>query len=111
MASKYGISVNTVKNNFSKKDDAVVKVGVKNDNDFICGPHLCLEKLVNGKFKDMEMDSPNPLKPDQHKYDEWDMSYFDKGTYRFLVLAEKYDSKGNHVSTMGQFYSNEFKVN
>lgn len=111
MASGYGVSANPVKSNFTKGVDASVKVAVKNDNSYIAGPYLRLERLVNGKWVDQGYDSPNPLKPDEKKYDEWDMLYFDKGTYRFLVLAEKYDSKGNHVSTMGQFYSNEFKVN
>lgn len=111
MASGYGVSANPVKSNFFKGVDASVKVAVKNDNGYMSGPNLFLERLVSGKWVDQDLNSPNPLKPDQKAYDEWDLSYFAKGgTYRFKVKAERYDSKGDYVKTDGTFYTSEIHV-
>lgn len=111
MASGYGVSANPVKSNFVKGVDASVKVAVKNDNSYIAGPYLRLERLVNGKWVDQGYDSPNPLKPDEKKYDEWDLNYFAfSGTYRFKVEAYRYDSKGNFVKSDGTFYTSEIHV-
>ncbi|CAA66587.1 unnamed protein product [Bacillus phage SPP1] len=111
MASGYGVSANPVKSNFTKGVDASVKVAVKNDNSYIAGPYLRLERLVNGKWVDQGYDSPNPLKPDEKKYDEWDLDYFAKGgTYRFKAEAYRYDSKGNFVKSDGTFYTSTFLI-
>ncbi|QFR56309.1 hypothetical protein PPK16_gp06 [Bacillus phage 049ML001] len=111
MASGYGVSANPVKSNFTKGVDASVKVAVKNDNSYTAGPYLRLERLVNGKWVDQGYDSPNPLKPDEKKYDEWDLDYFAKGgTYRFKAEAYRYDSKGNFVKSDGTFYTSAFLI-
>ncbi|QFR56225.1 hypothetical protein PPK15_gp12 [Bacillus phage 000TH010] len=112
MASGYGVSANPVKSNFTKGVDASVKVAVKNDNSYIAGPYLRLERLVSGKWFDQGYGSPNPLKPEQHDFDEWDLDdYFAKGgTYRFKAEAFQYDSKGNFVKSHGTFYTSTFLI-
>ncbi|NTU28479.1 structural protein [Bacillus tequilensis] len=113
MASLRGVSANPTKQNHILGEDKVVKVAVKNDNDYIAVPNLFLQRKENGKWKDLDANSPNPLKPDKKEYDEWGIKeMFDnkKGTYRFKVDVERYDSKGNHVKTEGAFYTDEFYI-
>lgn len=113
MASGYGVSANPTKQHHVLGKDKVVKVAVKNDNDYIAGPSLSVQRKENGKWKTLDGDSPNPLKPDQHAVDEWGIKeMFDnkKGTYRFKADVERYDSKGNHVRTEGTFYTGEFYI-
>lgn len=111
MASLKGVSVNPVKRNFVKGVDASVKVAVKNDNSYIAGPYLRLERLVKGKWVDQGYDSPNPLKPDEKKYDEWDLDYFAKGgTYRFKAEVYRYNSKDDPIKSDGTFYTDTIAI-
>ncbi|MEC0709623.1 structural protein [Bacillus haynesii] len=112
MASGYGVSANPTKQNHYLGTDKVVKVAVKNDNSYIAGPNLILQKKVDGSWKSTGYNSPNPLKPDQKDYDEWSIKDYmnAKGTYRFKVDVERYDSKGNQVKTDGSFYTMEFYI-
>ncbi|HBO5951442.1 TPA: structural protein [Pseudomonas aeruginosa] len=113
MASLRGVSANPTKQNHILGEDKVVRVAVKNDNDYIAGPNLFLQRKENGKWKDLEANSPNPLKPGKKDYDEWGIKeMFDnkKGTYRFKVDAERYDSKEKHIQTEGTVYTDEFYI-
>ncbi|WP_342494010.1 structural protein [Bacillus sp. FSL R5-0447] len=113
MASLRGVSANPTKQNHILGEDKVVRVAVKNDNDYIAGPNLFLQRKENGKWKDLDTNSPNPLKPGKKDYDEWGITeMFDnkKGTYRFKVDVERYDSKEKHIKTEGTVYTNEFYI-
>ncbi|MGG1362671.1 structural protein [Bacillus velezensis] len=113
MASLRGVSANPTKQNHILGEDKVVKVAVKNDNDYIAGPNLFLQRKENGKWKDLDANSPNPLKPGKKDYDEWGIKeMFDnkKGTYRFKADFERYDSKEKHIKTEGTFYTDEFYI-
>ncbi|MCY8867389.1 structural protein [Bacillus spizizenii] len=113
MASGFGVSANPTKQNHYLGTDKVVKVAVKNDNDYMAGPNLILQQKKDGKWRTLEINSPNPLKPDQKAYDEWGIAeVFEnkKGTYRFKVDVERYDSKGEFVKTLGTFYTSEFYI-
>ncbi|MEC1940132.1 structural protein [Bacillus velezensis] len=113
MVSLRGVSANPTKQNHILGEDKVVKVAVKNDNDYIAGPNLFLQRKENGKWKDLDANSPNPLKPGKKDYDEWGIKeMFDnkKGTYRFKVDVERYDSKEKHIKTEGTFYTDEFYI-
>lgn len=113
MASLKGVSANTTKQNHYLGTDKVIKVAVKNDNDYIAGPNLFLQRKEDGKWKTLAANSPNPLKPGQKDFDEWGIKeMFDnkKGTYRFKAEVERYDAKGNHVRTEGTFFTDEFYI-
>ncbi|RXK26462.1 structural protein [Bacillus velezensis] len=113
MASLRGVSANPTKQNHILGEDKVVRVAVKNDNDYIAGPNLFLQRKENGKWKDLDANSPNPLKLGKKDYDEWGIKeMFDnkKGTYRFKVDVERYDSKEKHIKTEGTFYTDEFYI-
>ncbi|MED4460421.1 Uncharacterised protein [Bacillus subtilis] len=113
MASLKGVSANPTKQNHILGEDKIVKVAVKNDNDYMAGPNLILQRKESGKWKTLDANSPNPLKPDQKAYDEWgikEMFENKKGTYRFKVEAYRYDSKGDYVKTEGTFYTHEFYI-
>ncbi|WP_240187771.1 hypothetical protein [Bacillus amyloliquefaciens] len=59
MASGYGVSANPTKQHHVLDKDKVVKVAVKNDNDYIAGPNLSLQRKENGKWKTLDGNSPN----------------------------------------------------
>ncbi|MBG9768858.1 hypothetical protein [Bacillus vallismortis] len=113
MASLKGVSANPTKQNHILGEDKIVRVAVKNDNDYIAGPNLIPQRKESGKWRTLNSNSPNPLKPDQKDYDDWGIKeMFDnkKGTYRVKVEVERYDSKGNHIKTEGTFYTDEFYI-
>ncbi|MBW4850924.1 MULTISPECIES: structural protein [Bacillus] len=113
MASLKGVSANPTKANHFLGKDKVVRIAVKNDNDYIAGPNLIPQRKVNGKWEKIKTNSPNPLNPGEKLYDQFDIKESfgnKKGTYRFRVDVERYDRKGNHVETVGTFYTNEFYI-
>lgn len=113
MASLKGVSANPTKANHFLGKDKVVRIAVKNDNDYIAGPNLIPQRKVNGKWEKIKTNSPNPLNPGEKLYDQFDIKESfgnKKGTYRFRVDVERYDKNGNHVETVGTFYTNEFYV-
>lgn len=113
VASLKGVSANPTKANHFIGLDKVVGVAVKNDNDYIAGPNLIPQRKEGGKWVTLKTNSPNPLKPGQKDHDEWSIKEAfgnKKGTYRFKVDAERYDKNGNHVETIGTFYTSEFYI-
>ncbi|MCY7498226.1 structural protein [Bacillus altitudinis] len=113
MASKFGVSANPKKANHILGKDKVVVVAVQNHNDYICGPNLIPQRKVEGKWVTIKTNSPNPLNPAEKQYDEFGIKESldnKKGTYRFRVDVERYDKHGNHVATVGTFYTSEFYV-
>ncbi|MFK8884503.1 MULTISPECIES: hypothetical protein [Bacillus amyloliquefaciens group] len=62
MASLRGVSANPTKQNHILGEDKV---------NYIAGPNLFLQRKENVKWKDLDANSPNPLKPDKKEYDEW----------------------------------------
>ncbi|MCY7500711.1 structural protein [Bacillus pumilus] len=113
MASKFGVSANPKKANHILGKDKVVVVAIQNHNDHICGPNLIPQRKVEGKWVTIKTNSPNPLNPAEKKYDEFDIKESlgnKKGTYRFKVEVERYDKHGNHVETVGTFYTSEFYI-
>ncbi|MEK4844455.1 structural protein [Bacillus altitudinis] len=113
MTSKFGVSANPKKANHTLGKDKVVVVAIQNHNDYICGPNLIPQRKVNGKWETIKTNSPNPLNPSEKLYDEFNIKESfgnKKGTYRFRVDVERYDKKGNHVATLGTFYTSEFYV-
>lgn len=113
MASLKGVSANPTKANHILGKDKVVRVAVKNDNGYIAGPNLIPQRKVAGKWVTIKTNSPNPLNPAEKQYDEFDIKGSldnKKGTYRFRVDVERYDKHGNHVETVGMFYTSEFHV-
>ncbi|WP_113387289.1 structural protein [Bacillus pumilus] len=113
MASLKGVSANPTKASHILGEDKVVRVAVKNDNDYIAGPNLIPQRKVNGKWETIKTNSPNPLNPHEKLFDEFSIKESfgnKKGTYRFKVDAERYDKQGNHVETIGTFYTSEFYI-
>ncbi|MES1035180.1 structural protein [Bacillus pumilus] len=113
MTSKFGVSANSKKANHTLGKDKVVVVAIQNHNDYICGPNLIPQRKVDGKWVTIKTNSPNPLNPAEKQYDEFDIKGSldnKKGTYRFRVDVERYDKQGNHVETVGTFYTSEFYV-
>lgn len=112
MASLKGVSANPTKAQHSLKEDKYVTVAVKNDNNYIAGPNLIPQRLVSGMWVSLDIDSPNPLKPDEKAYDKFDIKeYLNKaGTYRFKVEVYKYDKNGDYVTTLGTFYTSNFYI-
>ncbi|KLK98189.1 structural protein [Bacillus pumilus] len=93
--------------------DKVMVVVIQNHNDYICGPNLIPQHKVNGKWETIKTNSPNPLNPADKQYDEFGIKESldnKKGTYRLRVNVERYDKHGNHVETVGTFYTSEFYV-
>lgn len=108
--SKYGVSANMVKNNFTSKDK-VATVYVKNDDNYEIGTDMQPQKLVKGKWVDLEWYMPMIIEKHQKeslgaslKYD-----FKNKGTYRYKVTVCKFDKKGNEV-TQGKFYTGNFNI-
>ncbi|WP_338712100.1 structural protein [Bacillus pumilus] len=113
MASGFGVSANPTKANHKIGEDKVVRIAVQNHNDFSAGPNLIPQRKVKGKWETIKTNSPNPLNPAEKKYDEFDIKESlgnKKGTYRFKVDVERYDKHGNHVETVGTFYTSEFYI-
>lgn len=113
MASKFGVSANPTKANHKNGEDKVVRIPVQNHNDFSAGPNLISQRKVNGKWETIKTNSPNPLNPGEKLYDQFDIKESfgnKKGTYRFRVDVERYDKKGNHIATLGTFYTSEFYI-
>ncbi|PCK12350.1 structural protein [Bacillus safensis] len=74
---------------------------------------LIPQRKVNVKWETIKTNSPNPLNPGEKLYDQFDIKESfgnKKGTYRFRVDVERYDKKGNHVATLGTFYTSEFYI-
>ncbi|MFB8734122.1 structural protein [Bacillus sp. SL00103] len=109
MASKFGVSANPKKANHILGKDKVVVVAVQNHNDYICGPKPIPQRKVGGKWVTIKTNSPNPLNPAEKQYDEFDIKESLKN-YRFKVDVERHDKHGNHVETVGTFYTNEFYI-
>lgn len=111
-ASAYGMSVNLTKNTWFKSTDANVTVAIKNDNTFTTGANYSAQINENGKWVDLDWNSPNPLDPEQKVYDSVAMSYFPKaGIYRYKVEVDRYnDTTGDWMYTMGTFYTDAFYI-
>ncbi|MCK1972149.1 structural protein [Bacillus safensis] len=112
MASKFGVSANPTKANHKIGEGKVVRIPVQH-NDFSAGPNLISQRKVNGKWETIKTNSPNPLNPGEKLYDQFDIKESfgnKKGTYRFRVDVERYDKKGNHIATLGTFYTSEFYI-
>ncbi|UDF15261.1 structural protein [Bacillus pumilus] len=113
MASGFGVSANPTKANHILGKDKVVRIAVQNHNDFSAGPNLIPQRKIKGKWETIKTNSPNPLNLGEKLYDQFDIKESfgnKKGTYRFKVDVERYDKKGNHVATLGTFYTSEFYV-
>lgn len=50
--------------------DMVVRVAVKNDNDYIAGPSLIPQRKEGGKRVTLKTNSPNPLNLGQKGHDD-----------------------------------------
>ncbi|MCP1148619.1 MULTISPECIES: hypothetical protein [Bacillus] len=61
MASKFGVSANPKKANHILGKDKVVRIAVKNDNDYIAEPNLIPQRKVYGKWETIKTNSPNRL--------------------------------------------------
>lgn len=111
-ASGYGVSANTTKSKYVLGVDKEVVVAVKNDNSYAAGANLVAQRYVNGKWVNLDWNSPNPLNPEEKYYDTIDMAYFynTAGTYRFEVEVDRYDKEGYWVSTDGIFYTSTFTI-
>jgi hypothetical protein len=112
-SSGWGVSANTTKQNYSYSTDTEVVVAVKNDNSYPAGANLTAQQYVNGKWVDLDWNSPNPLEPEQKDYDQTDLSYFygKKGMFRFAVDVDRYDSvTGDWLFYYGTFYTDVFYI-
>lgn len=112
MASGFGFSANTTKQNFYKGQDTEVVVALKNDNSYPTGGNLTPQRYYNGAWHSLDYDSPNPLKPEQTGKDRWDIDSIlsTKGTYRFKVSVDRYDNELDYVSHIGTFYTDKFYI-
>ncbi|MFP3420250.1 structural protein [Bacillus sp. SIMBA_154] len=76
-------------------------------------PNLIPQRKVAGEWVTIKTNSPNPLNPGEKLFDELNINESldnKKGTYRFKIDVERYDKNGNHVETVGTFYTSEFYV-
>ncbi|MCW4680063.1 structural protein [Bacillus pumilus] len=113
MASGFGVSANLTKANHKIGEDKIVRIAVQNHNDFSAGPNLIPQRKEGGKWVTLKTNSPNPLNPGEKLYDQFEIKESlgnKKGTYRFRVDVERYDKKGNHIATLGTFYTSEFYI-
>lgn len=111
-ASGWGVSANTTKQNYSYSTDKEVVVAVKNDNSYSAGANLQGQQYVNGKWVNLDWNSPNPLDPEQKYYDTIDIKYFygKTGIFRFAVDVDRYDSLGYWTKYDGTFYTDVFYI-
>jgi hypothetical protein len=108
--SKNGISANTTKVNHSIKLDKVVSLAIKNNNAIEQGVLYQPQKLVNGKWKDLDWYDYDFLNPHTKKYEYLGLENFtNSGTYRFEIDIDKFDKEGYSIS-QGKFYTTTFKV-
>ena len=113
MASKFGVSANPKKANHILGKDKVVVVAVQNHNDYICGPNLIpQQKLQENGLRSKRIHRTNSTQVRNGTMSSSIKESLDnkKGTYRFKVDVERYDKHGNHVETIGTFYTNEFYI-
>lgn len=90
-----GISANTTKETY--KFGSIVKLAVKNDNQYETTSFITPQKLVNGKWKDMDWFDSAILKEDEKTYTMMKMGpeYRSRGTYRFEIETLHGDNKSD----------------
>lgn len=112
-SSAFGMSANTTKANYSYSTDTEVTTAVLNSNDYPAGCNLIAQHYENGKWVDLDWNSPNPLDPKQKAYDSTTMNYFygKTGTFRYKVEVDRYDSvTGEWLYYVGTFYTSNFYI-
>ncbi|PGO60668.1 structural protein [Priestia megaterium] len=108
--SKMGISANTTKANYNLKLDKNVSLALKNDNEIEQGVLYQPQKLVNGKWKDLDWYNYAFLNPHEKDYENTTMNNFtSSGTYRFEIDIDKFDKEGYSIS-QGKFYTTTFTI-
>lgn len=81
-----------------------------NHNGYEVGVEYQPQKLVSGKWVNLDWYAYNFVSPNKKVKDQELKKNFSKGTFRYVVKVDKFDKKGNAI-TAGKYFTATFKIN